>query len=125
MNIPTTPQNVVQDCDPMPPEAPKPDEVAALPTEEDLLHALRMKAEAYANKAWEEHWRKVGPSLLAQGWTATHPDIPLMYVKVLVSYLYVMLGFLMCTYSGFYTEWGGGGGIPLLIDCTQSVLSRA
>ena len=64
--------------------------VVAPPTEEELLlQALRMKAEAYANKAWEEYWRRAGPSLLAQGWITTHPDITLKYVRVLKGGKYI------------------------------------
>ena len=58
----------------------------ATPTEEEqLLAALRMKADAFANKDWEAYWVREGPALLTNGWLATHPDIPLAKVEEVCS----------------------------------------
>ena len=54
---------------------------APLSTEEELLEALRLKAEAFADKNWEECWKSEGPSLLARGWVNIYPLIPLQRVE--------------------------------------------
>lgn len=58
----------------------------ASPTEEEqLLAALRMKADAFANKDWEAYWLREGPSLLTNGWLVTRPNIPLAKVEEVCS----------------------------------------
>ena len=49
--------------------------------EDELLGALQLKAEAFANKNWNEYWKSHGPSLLAGGWVNTHPLVPLRRVE--------------------------------------------
>ena len=57
-------------------------EVEEPPSEEEqLLEALRKKADAFSNKEWEAYWLREGPALLTNGWLATHPDIPLANVE--------------------------------------------
>lgn len=49
--------------------------------EDELLGALQLKAEAFANKNWNEYWKSEGPSLLAGGWVNAHPLVPLRRVE--------------------------------------------
>ena len=49
--------------------------------EEQLLLAIRLKAEAFANKEWTQYWNTHGPSMLAAGWVAVHPHIPLQQLQ--------------------------------------------
>lgn len=49
--------------------------------EDELLGALQLKAEAFANKTWNEYWKSEGPSLLAGGWVNAHPLVPLRRVE--------------------------------------------
>ncbi len=41
------------------------------------MESLRLKAEAFSNAGWSEYWVTHGPSLLASGWLAVHPHVPL------------------------------------------------
>ena len=52
-----------------------------LSEEEQLLLAVRLKAEAFANKEWLQYWNTNGPSLLATGWVTAHPHIPLQTLQ--------------------------------------------
>jgi len=38
---------------------------------------VRLKAEAFANKDWQEYWNTHGPALLATGWVTAHPHVSL------------------------------------------------
>jgi len=49
--------------------------------EEQLLYSLQMKGSAMSNEAWQEHWGRVGPSLLAQGWLERYPSVSLVQVE--------------------------------------------
>ena len=53
----------------------------ALSEESELLQALQMKAAAFADKRWETYWLKEGPGILANGWIALYPHIPLSRVE--------------------------------------------
>ena len=67
--------------------------------EEELLLALRMKAEAYADKGWESYWAREGPRLLAAGWREAQPNVSLARVETVCG-----VGFLCDATTG-----GGGG----------------
>lgn len=56
-----------------------------LSEEEQLLAALRKKADAFANKEWEAYWLREGPALLTSGWLVMHPHIPLAKVEEVCS----------------------------------------
>ena len=76
---------------------------APLSTEEELLGALRLKAEAFADKNWEEYWKSEGPSLLARGWVNMHPLIPLQRVEEVCA-----VDFLCCTMTQLDLATGSG-----------------
>lgn len=59
--------------------------VAPQTEKEQLLAALRIKADAFANRDWETYWTAEGPGLLTSGWIATHPDILLAKVEEVCS----------------------------------------
>ena len=42
-----------------------------------LLAALAVKAAAFSDRGWMDHWNQSGPSLLARRWSSLHPHIPL------------------------------------------------
>lgn len=64
----------------------KTEQQKAPPTEEEqLLAALKTKADAFANKDWEAYWMREGPMLLTNGWLVAHPDIPLAKVEEVCS----------------------------------------
>lgn len=46
-----------------------------------LLHALQMKAAAFSDSAWQAHWNRTAPWLLARGWASLYPHIPLAEVE--------------------------------------------
>ena len=67
-----------------------PGEWECIPVEEDpttatqdLLTALRIKAEAFANSEWQSYWSLHGPSVLATTWTNQYPRIPLQHIEAL------------------------------------------
>ena len=48
---------------------------------EELLTALHLKAQAFADDAWQEYWTSTGPSHLAQCWSQQYPSISLDKVE--------------------------------------------
>ena len=48
---------------------------------EELLTALHLKAQAFADNGWQEYWTSAGPSHLAQSWSQQYPSIPLNKVE--------------------------------------------
>lgn len=57
--------------------------------EEQLLAALKKKADAFANKEWEAYWLREGPALLTSGWLVMHPHIPLAKVEEVCSLQFI------------------------------------
>ena len=89
---------------------------APLSTEEELLGALRLKAEAFADKNWEEYWKSEGPSLLARGWVNMHPLIPLHRVEEVCA-----VDFLCCTMTQLdLTAGSGATSADDSIECNSS-----
>ena len=86
-------------------EAPPTDDEAPPTEEEQMLAALRMKADAFANKEWEAYWLREGPALLTAGWLSSHPTIPLTKVKEVCS-----LDFLSSAINSLSLESGGQDG---------------
>ena len=56
---------------------------------QELLQALKTKAEAFSDKEWLQYWQMEGPSLLIGGWKTIHPDIPLSKIHELGSLEFV------------------------------------
>lgn len=50
-------------------------------TEEQLLYSLQVKGSALSDEAWQQHWGKIGPGLLAHGWLEKYPSVPLSHVE--------------------------------------------
>ena len=65
------------------------------------MGALQLKAEAFANKSWNEYWKGEGPSLLAGGWVNTHPLIPLRRVEEVCA-----INFLSCAMTQIDLTFG-------------------
>lgn len=57
------------------------DHTSTTATTEDLLSALHVKAQAFADDDWQQYWSTTGPSHLAHSWTQSYPSIPLNKVE--------------------------------------------
>ena len=84
-------------------------EVEEPPSEEEqLLAALRKKADAFANKDWEAYWLKKGPALLTSGWLASHPNIPLAKVEEVCSLEFIASAVKSLSLESSHEVAGGG-----------------
>lgn len=101
---------------------PPPSLLAETSEEEEILQALRLKAEAFASKSWENYWLVEGPRLLASGWLGLYPHIPLARVERVCS-----IDFLCETVKSLDLEGGEGmegGDVPEQGGGEESVSSR-
>ena len=88
------------------------EEVKEPPSEEEqLLAALRKKADAFANKDWEAYWLTEGPALLTSGWLASHPNIPLAKVEEVCSLEFISSAVKNLNIESSSCEAIGGDGV--------------
>ena len=65
---------------PPPLKAPSPAQLA-VSEQDELMRALKLKAEAFSNTEWDAYWHREGPALLVSGWAELHPDVPLQRLE--------------------------------------------
>ena len=44
---------------------------------EQIMEALALKAQAFANQQWQDYWSQNGPTILSSSWSTAYPHIPL------------------------------------------------
>lgn len=99
-------------------------EVEEPPSEEEqLLAALRKKADAFANKDWEAYWLTEGPALLTNGWLASHPKIPLAKVEEVCSLEFISSAVKNLSIESSSHEAIGGGGVEEGVYHTESIMT--
>ena len=88
-----------------------------------------MKAAAFSDAAWLDHWDQHGPTLVARGWASLYPHLPLAQVERATG-----VGFLVTAVGGEGVEGGVGdlvtgvsgegveGGVGDLVRATESLV---
>ena len=82
--------------------------------QDELLQALKLKAEAFADKSWEVYWLSEGPRILASTWMSTYPSIPLTRVEEVCS-----VGFLCQAVEGMTLDVGQSAMEGMSLDVGQ------